>query len=213
MVCQATSPHIAQICTPDPGNDCDPLCQSRCDCGRCNLVGDALACTPAGTKQRGQLCNVAPDDCEPGNVCLKDCDNKIARCFRFCGNDPVQRDAICPGQCNFGVNDENHNPTALTVCDPPGVQCNPVVDSNDCGDPALSCYVLNTGATACDCKGVIAAGGECGPYNSCIPGFSCVSVSAGAAATCLKTCGVGGTDCAPAICVQAGPGNFGFCPP
>ena len=51
--CQAASPHIDPICTPDPGNDCDPICQSRCDCGRCNLVGAELTCMPAGDKQRG----------------------------------------------------------------------------------------------------------------------------------------------------------------
>ena len=214
-VCQATTPPIAQICTPDPGNDCDPICQSRCDCGRCNLNGDALICTPAGAGKRGDFCNVLQDDCAPGNVCLQDCDMKVARCFRYCGNGSVKRDDICPGQCNFGVNDENRNPTGLTVCDPPPVQCNPVGgNNNDCGDPALGCYVLNTGATACDCKGTIApGGGECGPYNSCIPGYSCVSPSAGAPAACVKTCLVGGNDCAPASCIQAGPGNFGFCPP
>jgi hypothetical protein len=212
-VCTAASPHVQQICAPDPGNDCDPLCQSRCECGRCNLAGATLACTPAGGKQRGEFCNMLNDDCVPGNVCLKDCSDKVARCFRFCGNAGVKRDDVCPGQCNFAVTDGNNNATLLTVCDPPAVQCNPVGESGDCGDAALSCYVLNTGATACDCKGVIAAGGECGPYNSCIPGYSCVSPSAGLPAACVRTCRLGGTDCAPAACVQAGPGNFGFCRP
>src|SRR4030095_10174999 len=35
----AAKPRVAQICEPDPGHDCDPICQSRCECGRCNLVG------------------------------------------------------------------------------------------------------------------------------------------------------------------------------
>jgi hypothetical protein len=216
-VCQATAPPIEPICTPDPGHDCDPVCQSRCDCGRCNLVGSKLDCTPAGDKARGALCDISNDDCAPGNICLKDCMDKIARCFRICGNDPVgKRNDVCPGQCNIAVTDADKNPTPLTICEPPDVQCNPVVDSGDCGDPALGCYILNTGPTACDCKGVLAPGIECGPYNSCIPGYSCVALSGGSGkATCLKTCQLGGpaTDCAPGVCTRAQNSNFGYCAP
>ena len=215
-MCQPSSPRIAAICTPDPGHDCDPLCQSRCECGRCTLAGDELACTPPGTQKRGAFCDIANDNCEPGSICLNDCEEKVARCFRFCGSDSSMRDDICPGQCNFGIDDANKHGTGFTVCDPPTVTCDPVNSTaTDCGDPALGCYVLSTGKTACDCKGTIAAGASgCGVYNSCVPGYSCVSLNTpgGIIATCLKTCRISGNDCAPGACMRAGLGDFGYCP-
>jgi hypothetical protein len=216
-VCTSSKPLVdpIQSCAPDPGHDCDPLCQSRCECGRCTLVGNKVDCTPTGMKDRGQVCNFANDDCKPGNVCLQDCEKKVARCFRFCGgpNTPPARDDICPGQCFFRIEDVTGSFTGFTACDPPAVQCNPVGDtSNDCGDPALGCYVLSTGATACDCKGTIAAGSTgCGVYNSCVAGYSCVSLNGGVVATCLKTCRMGQNDCASGVCMQAALGNFGYC--
>jgi|SRR5262245_28835737 len=216
-VCTQAKPHIdpIQSCAPDDAHDCDPLCQSRCECGRCTLVGNQLDCKPPGMRDRGQFCNFANDDCLPGNVCLQDCGKRVARCFRFCGSNFTTRDSICPGQCNFNIDDA----TGFTACDPPAVQCNPVGDpgnnAGDCGDVALACYVLSTGMTACDCRGTIGAGNTgCGVYNSCVPGYSCVSLNTpgGVTATCLKTCRMGGTDCAPGTCMQAGPGNFGYCP-
>jgi len=218
-MCLPAAPHIDPIpnCTPDPGYDCDPLCQSRCECGRCTLAGNKLACTPPGTQKRGAFCDIANDNCEPGSICLNDCGKKVARCYRFCGSDSIARDDICPGQCNFGIDDANQNPTGFTVCDPPSVTCNPVGDTNtDCGDPALYCYVLSMGATACDCKGTIAAGASgCGVYNSCVAGYSCVSLNTptGLTATCLKTCRISGNDCTTGGCMRAGLGDFGYCPP
>lgn len=217
-ICTAAKREVAQICPPDPGHDCDPLCQSRCECGRCTLAGSQLDCTPPGDKDSGAFCNFANDDCRPGNVCLQDCRKKVARCFRFCGspNTPTTRDDICPGQCNFGIDDANGNSTGFFACNPPAVVCNPVGDTNnDCNDPALYCYVLSTGSTACDCKGTIAAGSTgCGVYNSCVAGYSCIVLNTpgGPTATCLKTCRIGGTECAPGVCTQGGPGNFGYCP-
>ena len=216
LVCQPSSPHIASICTPDAGHDCDPLCQSRCECGRCTLVGDELGCTAPGIQKRGDFCDIANDNCEPGSICLNDCGKKVARCFRFCGSGSTARDDICPGQCNFGIDDANANPTGFTVCNPPSVTCNPVGDTNNgCGNPALGCYVLSRGGTACDCKGTIAAGGTgCGVYNSCVAGYSCVvlNTAGGFTATCLKTCRILGNDCSSGTCTRAGPGDFGYCP-
>jgi hypothetical protein len=214
-MCTAAKPRVTEICEPDPGHDCDPICQSRCECGRCTLVGNQkLDCTPLGNspnKDRGDFCNFANDDCKPGNICLRDCSNKVARCFQFCATDSTTRDDICQGQCNFSIDDAN-GPTGFKACDPPVVDCNPVGTTNsDCNDPALYCYVLSNGLTACDCKGTIPAGGTgCGVYNSCVQGYSCVILNN--TATCLKTCRMGGTDCAPGVCTQAGPGNFGYCP-
>lgn len=214
MTCQPDAGHVAPLCTPEPGNDCDPICQSRCQCGRCNLVGAALACVPAGAKKRGDLCNANNDDCAPGNVCIKDCSDRIARCYRFCGKGNVLNDAICElGQpCDITLNDPSNNPTEYTVCEPPVAGCNPVGNSGECGDPALACYVAPGGATVCDCQGAGQPAGPCGPYNSCIAGFRCVQVMG--VASCFKTCRRSGADCtAPSTCTMLpGDATFGFCP-
>jgi hypothetical protein len=211
-MCQASSPHMDAICPAEPGDDCDPICQSRCDCGRCNLVGTLLTCTPAGSKQTGDVCNVGMDDCSAGNICLKDCDGKTTRCYRFCSTTSAANEAVCGGQmCDVPVNDMNNNFTGIQVCDPPQRSCNPVGDSGDCGDPALGCYITSAGVTVCDCRGTAGANGDCGTYNSCITGYRCVSLMG--ATKCFKTCVFGGSDCtAPAVCKQApGSPTYGYC--
>jgi len=216
MACLPASPHLEPICAPDQGTDCDPICQSRCDCGRCTYNGTGLVCMPAGTKERGALCNPAADDCAPGNICRRDC-KTIARCYRFCGKDGSNRRDVCGGQnCQIFLDDALGNAAGIAVCDPPIQACNPVGDSNTCGSSELGCYVQDTtGETVCDCEGTGTPGAACGPFNSCIPGFRCLGLSATAAPICVKTCRIGGTDCAPNACASIGGsgGEFGYCPP
>ena len=222
-VCSMAKPHVEPICTPDPGTDCDPICQSRCDCGRCTYNGTSLVClapgggVDAGNQPAGAICTPGADDCAPGNICRLDCRNRIGRCYRFCGNKGMKRTDACGGQgCQIFLNDALGNPTDLAVCDPPVQPCNPVGDSNTCGSSELGCYIQDsTGDTVCDCKGIVAAGGDCGPFNSCIPGFRCLGLSATATPICVKTCRIGGTDCAPNACapIGGGGGAFGFCMP
>jgi hypothetical protein len=214
MMCLPSSPHIDPICPARPGDDCDPICQSRCPCGRCNLDGSKLSCTPAGNKPTGATCNPASDDCSPGNVCLKDCEDKTARCFRFCANGGDSASVCGTQPCDNPVYDKDNMPTALSVCQPPTRACNPVGDPGDCGDPALSCYITSTGATVCDCRGPGQPDGDCGPYNSCIAGYRCVSFGTPPRSRCFKTCLlIGGSDCtAPTVCKQApGSGTYGYC--
>src|SRR5262249_3855798 len=97
MACDG-APKIPPICTPDPGIDCGAICQSRCDCGRCNLVEKALKCTTVGAKATGEFCTAAADDCAPGNICLGECGGKVARCYRFCGNGDSVMAGVCQGQ-------------------------------------------------------------------------------------------------------------------
>ena len=214
MMCAAPAIHVDSICDPEPGNDCDPICQSRCQCGRCNLTGARLACTAPGGKARGDVCNLTSDDCAPGNVCLADCNNAIGRCYRFCGTATTMNADVCAGQaCAITVNDTNGAETTLTVCEPPLKACNPAGDGSDCGNAALGCYIGSTGATLCDCRGTVPPGQGCAVFNSCTPGFRCVSVSSSAAPTCLKTCMIGSNDCGTRPCMSAGGGTFGFCAP
>ena len=216
--CQPASPHLEPICTPDPGIDCDPVCQSRCDCGRCTLSGAKLTCVPAGTKKRGDVCTPGADDCEPGNVCLTDCDPVIGRCYRFCGKGSIRHNELCDdGQdCDVPVNDMNQVATDLVVCPAPIKTCNPAGNGTDCGNASLGCYLDGNGvATVCECKGKKQPGDACSVFNSCVPGYRCVaiaSVNAGAP-TCLKTCSLGGGDCPSGTCSSIGGSPFGFCPP
>ena len=212
--CQPSSPHIEAICTPDPGNDCDPVCQSRCDCGRCNLTSAGLTCVPPGTKTRGDICSPSADDCEPGNICLTDCDGTFGRCYRFCGKGAAKHDELCDnGQgCDVPVNDVNGVETDLRVCPAPTKTCNPIGDGAECGNAGLACYIDGTGvATVCDCKGKKQPGDECSFFNSCVPGYRCVSIGS-APVTCLKTSTLGGTDCPSGTCTSIGGSSFGFCP-
>jgi hypothetical protein len=213
MICQIDSPHVDPICAPQPGDDCDPICQSRCECGRCNLSGTTLACTPAGSKQTGATCSPSADDCAPGNICLADCDGKTARCYRFCASANGSDESVCGGQpCDVTVNDADGGVTSLTVCEPPAKMCNPVGDTVDCGNDALGCYITSTGGTLCDCKGTAMPGKPCSVYNSCIPGYRCISFGGPATAACYKTCTINGTDCAaPSSCTHAGSDPYGYC--
>lgn len=221
MACPLASPHLQQICEPDPGTDCDPVCQSRCECGRCTYNGTGLVCLPpgggvdGGDKPPGAICTPGADDCAPGSFCRSDCRGTIGRCYRFCGKRGNTRPAVCEGRgCQTYLTDALGNETDLGVCDPPFQACNPVGDSRDCASTELGCYVSNTssGGTVCDCKGTLRPGEICGPYNSCIPGYRCVGLGAGDA-TCVQTCRLGvASDCPSGTCLSAGGGLYGYCP-
>jgi len=215
VVCQASSPHIAPLCSPDAGSECDPVCQSGCDCGRCALVGTTPTCVPPGGKKTGELCNVDADDCETGSVCLKECDGSFGHCYRFCGKGSVKHDDFCNGQqCNLAVSDfSNNSQTDFLVCSLPDKPCNPIVESADCGNAGLGCYLNQSGAaTMCDCRGTNQPAAGCSFLNSCVPGYRCIGFGT-MPATCLKTCTFGGTDCPSGSCVQLDRGSYGFCSP
>ena len=129
----------------------------------------------AGDKKRGDLCNVNNDDCAPGNVCIKDCGDKIGRCYRFCGTASTTTTVCARAPCDLTLNDSGGNPTEHTYLRAADRDVQSRRRQHDCGDPALGCYVGPTGAPVCDCRGTSTLGGPCGPYNSCIPGFRCVS--------------------------------------
>jgi hypothetical protein len=213
MVCTTASPAIQPLCTAAIGAECDPICQNGCECGRCNLVGASLMCVPPGNKQRGDLCNAANDDCAPGNVCIAYCGpSKPARCYRFCSKGETTDHSKCEGnKCDIPVNPGV--PPDWIVCEPPLEKCNPVGDNSDCKEPSTyGCYVGPTGSPVCDCRGTFVEDGVCGPYNSCLPGLSCVQLRAGEPALCLKTCRLTGNDCpGGAPCSPAGYDTYGFC--
>jgi hypothetical protein len=167
-------------------------------------------------KKTGDFCNVDADDCEPGSVCLKECDGSFGRCYRFCGKGSLKHDELCSNGelCDLPVSDfSSGGNTDFVVCSLPDKKCDPVGDNADCGNAGLGCYLNAPGvAPLCDCRGKTQPATSCSLLNSCVPGYRCIGVGA-SPATCLKTCMVGGTECAPASCTQLGGGNYGYCPP
>ena len=213
--CSAASPHLAPLCAPTLGDECDPVCQGGCDCGRCALVGTVVKCVAPGTKKRGDFCTPGtdPDECEPGHYCMSDCDPKVGRCVRLCGKGDVKDQSLCsPGQmCNVPVTDVDGGVTDLSACPPPPQTCNPVGDTIDCGNASLGCYFDDTVAsTICDCRGTGAPGGTCSVLIPCVAGYRCITI--GNTSTCLQTCNKNAMDCPTGSgCQSIGGGSFGFC--
>ena len=206
--CAADAGQVVPLCTSASGDDCDPICQSHCQCGRCNLVGSDLKCVPAGDKKRGEICNRVKDDCAPGNTCVPDC-KTIGRCYRFCGAGVVGNAGLCEGQpCDYTAPAGD-----LLICQPPLSQCDPGGNGNDCGHPELGCYLSTAGLPVCDCRGEYAPGTSCDTYNSCIPGYRCVQIGTRA---CYKTCLLANPQActAPDTCKSLGGTSlYGYCAP
>jgi hypothetical protein len=211
--CVADAGPVVPLCTPEPTADCDPICQSHCQCGRCNLVGSDLKCVPAGDKKPGDICNRAKDDCAPGSTCVPDC-KTIGRCYRFCGRGDAGADDLCGGgqPCNYNAPSGD-----LLICQPPVSKCDPVGNGNDCGHPELACYLSTKDAPVCDCRGEHGPTESCDTYNSCIPGYRCVQFGTGTGTrACYKTCLMtSASDCtAPATCKSLGGSSaYGYCAP
>ena len=209
---------VAMLCSDQPlGEPCDPICQQGCECGRCNLDGDKLACVPSGGKLRGAFCNVGNDDCAAGLVCLRepcspespDAGMLLGRCYRYCAGDQH-----CDGRlCNIPIVSAAN--TALSACELPPRTCDPVGGINSCGDARLACYVDSNGSTFCECSGFSGDGEPCGVFSSCVPGFRCVQQGGGTTPRCRRVCRLGGSDCPSNTGCMVTPGDamFGFCPP
>jgi hypothetical protein len=210
---------VATLCNDQPlGEQCDPICQQGCDCGRCNLDGDKLACVPPGNKLRGDFCNLGNDDCAAGLVCLQEpCSpesadaggSRLGRCYRYCAGDQH-----CDGtSCNVPI--VTAAATSLLACQLPPRTCNPVGGSNTCGNALLGCYVDSGGDTFCECPGTSGDAEPCGVFTSCVPGFRCVQQGGGATPRCRQVCRLGGSDCASGAACTGTPGDtmFGYCAP
>jgi hypothetical protein len=208
-----SSPPVTMLCSDEPasGQICNPTCQTGCACGRCNVVGDSSACTPAGTKALGQVCNIGADDCSAGYICLAEaCGNSLGRCYRHC----TTSDQCMGTICQIPIDDAAGNHTGFKACDVPIQTCDPVQNTG-CPDPALNCYMTSTNQTLCDCpsSGTPRMQGEsCNVYNDCAAGLICVSVGTGGP-QCRRLCRVAaGALCAASTsaCVSLN-GTYGYC--
>lgn len=224
-----SSPPVTALCQAPPpaGKACNPACQTGCDCGRCNVVGDAPACVPSGAKALGEICTAGDaDNCAPGLICLLEaCGNGLARCYRHCTVDAQCTNTIC----TIPIENAQGADTGFKTCDVPPQTCDPI-NNTGCPDPALNCYLTSNNLTLCDCpsnpnptqQGMNNA--SCTIYSDCAPGFVCISNVNGLAGphchfacnlmrpSCPSKAGVDGGVATATSCVPTGNGSmYGYC--
>jgi hypothetical protein len=210
-VCDAQPPQ-ALCATPaghDAGGSCDPICQTGCACGWCDVTGGTPTCNanPQGTKTVGDACNTASavSGCQPGLICRAECQtlaSNFGRCYKLCTQQSDCADlgttcsALSQGAsfsyCAFA--DPKCDPVALTGCP---------TDGN-----VLACYATSTGTT-CDCRGDLARGSSCLFANSCVPGLRCLAAGS-SAATCVETCKPS-QSCSSGACNSVPNDDYGYC--
>lgn len=203
------------LCGDQPlsGDVCQPTCQTGgCSCStQCGVAANGLAaCRAVGTKKVGDLCQLSPDDCAPGLVCLAEtCGSGLARCYRFC-RDVGDCDDVA---CSRSVKSAAGQPTAFRACDVPSVACDPIAQTG-CADPAFVCYVFGPTSTRCDCPGgALSEGQSCSAITGCAPGLVCLG-SGASGGTCQRLCR-SSADCtrpdggAPGACSPSG--TYGTC--
>jgi hypothetical protein len=210
-----TSPPVTPVCqdSPPAGHECNPACQTGCECGRCNLVGSVARCTAPGARTLGQVCTLSSDNCAAGLVCLAEaCGNVLGRCYQFCNGN-----AQCNGTiCQIVVQDMSGADSSFRACDLAPQDCNPVSNTG-CPDPALNCYVTSTSQTLCDCPNVTPprmSGDSCMLYNDCAAGYVCISGVGGlSGARCYAVCDVGNPACPLGrACIPTSAGSkYGYC--
>jgi|HubBroStandDraft_6_1064221.scaffolds.fasta_scaffold75301_2 hypothetical protein len=186
---------------------CDPVCQTGCACGFCGVTSGAIKCLSLaeGTKDVGAICNPqSQSDCKPGLFCRAECQTTtVGRCYQFCVS---SNDCTAPSLCNASSPD-----SPLSLCSLPSQQCDPIALTGCESTPsALACYAENN-AQACECPGTIAAGIKCAFASQCVPGYTCISLTATADPTCQKVC-LSASDCTPpATCSSPTVGPYGIC--
>ena len=190
------------------GATCNPICQTGCGCGFCNVASGAAKCDPVkfGTKDIGEVCAPQSDaDCKPGLFCRPECQTTtLGRCYQLC---KTTDDCDTPTKCNISIPN-----SSFSLCSLPDSQCDPIALT---GCPAnqslLACY-NDVVRQDCECMGATQAGAKCLLASDCMPGFTCISPGLGADATCQMVCRSSG-DCQPpaTTCNHLTSGMYGTC--
>lgn len=208
---------VAPLCAdmPKMGQKCNPTCQTgECGCGRCNLVGKDPACTTAGAKLIGQVCNLGADDCSAGLICLlENCGTNLGRCYRYCA-----RNDQCAGggSCQIPILAPDRSNTGFLACDVAAQECDPVAKTG-CPAPALNCYLTSANQTVCDCSNRpvgTALGEACTFYNDCAAGLVCVDNLGGIAGKrCAQLCvqNASPSGCLPGMRCNPAGSKYGYC--
>lgn len=219
-----------QLCADQPlmNEECNLACQTGCGCGqRCNVTKNGPRCvatvTPA--KMLGQVCmltnggEAGSDDCGPGLVCLREQCGGVNRCYRLCSTDDQCGKPADDLHCRIPVVTANAAVSFL-ACDVPHTDCDPIAKT---GCPTgLTCFVLNTGATLCDCPTNTTMqpdakagleGSPCSAYSDCKGGLICVAIAGDSAPTCRPLCTPGKVTCATGMSCKPVGAKFGYCAP
>lgn len=226
--CDSPPPTPSCSTGPSGGQACNQNCERGCSCGFCSVANGATVCltVAAGTSGVGEVCDPrAQAPCQKGLFCRPECnstDASLGRCYKFCADSSdcqiCQGDGSCQNT-NCIVNQTSSNPTggslSFKLCSLPNQQCDPVGATSGCPattQDAFACYA-NDDDTLCDCKGTFAAGPTgCALVGDCIPGYTCVKLSATAPGSCLPTCQVNGDCTLPATCnFLPGDSKYGYC--
>jgi hypothetical protein len=208
-----TSFSLPPICSVQPasGEQCNPGCQTGCDCGWCGVVNGAATCLQgtAGTIDVGDVCVPSSNDCKAGLYCQPEsCGTNTGRCYQLCdpsvggscGNGSSCSQAIAPA----GATTLPFKLCSLVIsCDPIGQM------STSCPAP-FACYPLAGLTTECSCPGVVATSGGCGGPSDCVSGDSCIGVSP-TSSICLPTCNDNSQCTGNTQCQNNSPTTYGFC--
>jgi hypothetical protein len=175
-----------------PGMACDPAAPTACAGGTCFVACSSSgmpvgACTMAGSKMPGEVCQ-RNEDCTPGSQCFTlSCGVKI--CERFCKTDPDCGAGRCTTAVPCGTRD-----TGFRIC---SQACDPTGDGTSGCAPGLNCFLFTNETPDCDCRGPKRVGGDgasCTDSGDCQPGLFCVAV--GAQHVCRALCRLDAPKCA-----------------
>jgi hypothetical protein len=209
----------APLCqdAPKAGSACNPVCQTGCDCGRCNISGLAAVCSPLiGPKKLGDVCTPQRDDCDAGLICLLEaCGSNLGRCYRHCATAAQCAAGVA---CGTPILDGTGTDTGFLTCDLAPRDCDPIARTG-CPSPALTCFVgasaggAGASGTFCDCPGrALPEDSTCDAPTDCAAGLTCASGAGVSGKRCRPICLANGPACPSGQrCVTASAARFGYC--
>ena len=186
------------ICTPEPGNDCDPVCQSRCECGRCTLAGTELTCVPRRRQEtRRRLQRRERTTASPGTCACRTATTSSDGATASAARASVRHDELCArtGLRRPRERREQAPDRSLGLPGRRSRRAIPAGDGTDCGNAALA--LLPRRERRRDrlrMQREEAAGEGCASSIPALPvtvASRSPRINAGAP-TCLKTCALAG---------------------
>ncbi len=175
MACQAGAGPIDGSTNDVPtGSCCSPIAQFGCSAvEKCVLsstgCSNKVACVPDGTVASGDQCEVQPDDCKRGAMCVD------GRCRSFCS---ALQDTCDVGLCPPPAGDIH---VCSKSCDPRSPMC-------ESGDECYLPLDATSETPGCLSVGTLSEGQECEYPNDCGTGLTCSRESSGRIGVCRLRC-------------------------